>query len=120
MNQVNVDNPASSSGPKFLASPGATKRSSKQQENNLLELTEYDKFMLINRSKTVDDLIEAVKLLEKNGGISSNYSYGPGELIDKIMKCYKQEWTFNCITRTYGIRQQLMYIMYYEGRIHLL
>lgn len=109
-----------SSVPTFQPLPAKTKQLSAAQENNLSEMTEYDKFMLVNRSKTVEDLIEVVKLLEKNGGIPSNYAYAPGELVNTVLQCYMKEWAYSRVTRSYGIRQQLIYIMYYEGKIHLL
>ncbi len=119
MKQVNGDSPVSSSGLKSLASLDATKQFSKQQENNLLELTEYDKFMLVNRSKTVEDLIEAVTLIDKKDPITPGIQRWMSIRVI-IEGCYYGERPYIDLLCKYGIRQQLMHIMYYEGRIHLL
>lgn len=79
-------------------------------------MTDLQKYNLINRSETPEELKQSLKQIAKN-----NNNMIPGR---------RQDWSleeqlravdiitggtlmYNLLTRTYGIRQQMMYIMHY-------
>lgn len=81
---------------------------------NELELENYT---LINQSKTISDLkaaINAIRPLVNNQGEAMLPSY-QCECIDKIRKLATErdilELPFNLLTRKYGIRQQMIYLV---------
>lgn len=73
----------------------------------------------VNKCSTVDELIDVI---EKNTPLIEREKnpLWASEQIDAIRAAYDDEMPFIEVTAVYGIRQQLMHIMYYEGRIHLL
>lgn len=81
-------------------------------------LSELDRWELVNSCKTVDDLKAAVERLGIVRG--SNDVHTSVSINHNINLVYSDDYPYNTLTRAYGIRQQLMYIMYYEGKIHLL
>lgn len=72
-------------------------------------MTELQKWVLINRAGTIDELKWTIDLIGditiSNGNIWSSKKMNDN--IDKIIRGY--DW--NLVTRNYGIRQQLIYLL---------
>lgn len=83
-----------------------------------LPLTEVSKYQAIQNSKTAAQLCSAIDRIGPVKGTKATFE--PKKLKEIVQHIYQHSAPFNMLTRSYGLRQQLMYIMYYENRLHLL
>lgn len=80
-----------------------------------VELTEVEKFRLINSCHTFAELQAALPQLGTIPGSRFGHEYPP-ELNAIRLKDYQAgKCGPNALTRTFGLRQQAMYLRYYEG-----
>jgi hypothetical protein len=79
-------------------------------------MTELEKYQLVNRAENAEQLKQAIlSIADENGKIEgrgkSLDAKGQSENVDQFMTGSKFP---NYLTRSYGIRQQALYIAYYE------
>ena len=74
---------------------------------------------LVNTCDTIGDLKVAIMALaDSNGNIQGrNRSFNAEKMALAAQKCYEGDASPNTVTRMYGLRQQLLYIMYYSGKL---
>lgn len=78
-------------------------------------MEELDKWKLVNGCQTKEELCNAVDAITENGNIIGN----TGKLFDadkikrSINAAMAKTHPANVVTRAYGIRQQMLYLMYY-------
>ena len=77
----------------------------------MIKLTELQKYQLINSSSNIEELKNNITTIGditiSNGDIWSSEKMNEG--VDLIVKGYMP---FNRVTRNYGIRQQLIYLIH--------
>ncbi len=77
-------------------------------------MEELLKWQLINSAETIEDLKKAITSIAEDGiivGRRKNFTLKNQLLaVDAILEGYP----FNFLTRNYGIRQQMMYLMFYR------
>lgn len=76
---------------------------------------ELEKFQIINKCETTEELKNAiVKISDKNGYIQGRfYSFDAYKMKDRVDLVIDKNYPANYLTRSYGIRQQALYIKYY-------
>ena len=77
-------------------------------------MTEQEKCELINTAESIEDLQEAVKLIAERGYVQGKKS--PKKVLDQVQLIplvVKNHSNPAYLTRSYGIRQQAMYLKYY-------
>jgi len=81
-----------------------------------MELTELQKFELINAAETTSELKEAIiKIADTNGYIKGrNKSWEANQQSNQVDFIICGIMPFNALTRSYGIRQQMLYLMHYS------
>jgi len=80
-------------------------------------MTDLEKYELVNKCETIEELQAAIQLLaNKNGMISGRARMFNAAIMALKTRMYiKGEGTFpNVMTRMFGIRQQAMYIKFFE------
>lgn len=80
-------------------------------ENNTM--TELEKYELINSCESVAELETAI---HKMGDITIRKGdvWTADTMCERIQNILQSKSPFNRVTRVYGIRQQLMYLMHYN------
>lgn len=79
-------------------------------------MSELEKYELVNSCETVKELEEAIlKLADEDGMIGGRTKKFNAELMSKkVWLVVNQIEPANRLTRNYGIRQQALYLQYYE------
>lgn len=81
-------------------------------------MEELEKWVLVNKAETVEELQEALIAIAENGKIQGRQREWDAEQQAKFVRdIYNGFRPFNNLTRSYGIRQQVMYLMYYARKI---
>lgn len=76
-------------------------------------------FKAVNKCKTVDELVKTFEEMAQNVVFDGD-EFWPSDQIDAIWAAADEAAPYENVTTECGIRQQLMHIMYYENRMHLL
>jgi len=97
--------------------PGA-KPTTANELKELSTLTEPDKWELVNSANSWHRFLAAIHAIGVSNHNDPDYDAIRFEKI--ATSIYNNGTPYSNLTRAYGLRQQLMYIMYNEGRIHLL
>lgn len=82
-------------------------------------IQEIDKWGLVNAAETQDQLIAAILLIAEDGKIQSNRqdkTFDAERQVRNVILVIEVGLFPNILTRAYGIRQQAIYIRYYEQR----
>ena len=95
-----------------------------------------NKYELVNKCKTLEDLLNAVDQIAEIGlptdrpeevieyvpviELSGDRRVTTEDMKNRINLVYKEGFPFNNVTRNYGLRQQLMMIMYYDRVIDVI
>lgn len=79
-------------------------------------MSELEKYELVNSCETVKELEEAIlKLADEDGMITGRTKKFNAEMMSKkVWLVVNQIEPANRLTRNYGIRQQALYLQYYE------
>lgn len=83
-------------------------------------ITERQKWELVNKSETFEELaIAIVTISDRDGTIKSKgrHVHFSVESLLESLSAVENGGSPNLLTRTYGIRQQAMYILYYQNLI---
>ncbi len=78
-------------------------------------MTELEKFQLINQCETVEELADAI--LKISGGIEIKgrfISFDAEKMSKRVAQVVNEDLIPNVLTRQYGIRQQALYIKFYQ------
>lgn len=78
-------------------------------------MTDLEKFQLINKCDTAEELSAAILTIAENGIIQGRVlEFKASHLAAHVQGVIAGEVIPNALTREFGIRQQALYIMYYE------
>ena len=78
-------------------------------------MEEIDKWKRINSVESIEDLKKAILDIAEDGIIMGKSR--PWEAVKQVKgvdAIMEKDYPINVLTRSYGIRQQMMYLMYYE------
>lgn len=79
-----------------------------------MKLTEEQKYSIINNCETVEDLENAIIGISDHGTIEGkSRSFDAIKMSSYVKAVVNGELIPNVLTRSYGIRQQALYIKYY-------
>lgn len=85
-------------------------------------MTELEKYQLVNKCETFDDLVAAIRKIANDEGDETKLHGNSKSLnVEKMVfacKVFVPEINHRNLTRKYGIRQQAMYIYFYEKRLN--
>lgn len=77
-------------------------------------MTDLEKYELINKCETSEDLKNAILAIAEFGTINGRRkSYDANKMCYAVDKVIHQDYPANFLTRSFGIRQQALYIKYY-------
>lgn len=77
-------------------------------------MTELEKFKLVNACETLEELAQAIEAIsDENGMIQGRTKYFNAERMASHCMNFRLR-PANTLTREYGIRQQGLYILYYD------
>lgn len=80
-------------------------------------MDELKKYKLINKAETVEELKEAIEAISEKGMIKGRRkSYMADEMIAMVDFIYNDNYPLNFLTRNYGIRQQMLYLLHYNKK----
>lgn len=80
-------------------------------------MDELEKYELINKAETVEELKEAMEAISEKGMIKGRRkSYIADEMIAMVDFIYNDNYPLNFLTRNYGIRQQMLYLLHYNKK----
>lgn len=79
-------------------------------------MTELEKWQLVNAANTTDELEKAIIEISNDGVIQGrkqpwDAKEQAGYIKDLV---FGNKYSFNVLTRSYGIRQQALYLQHYE------
>lgn len=77
-------------------------------------MTDLEKYELINSTKYVSELVEAIEKIGPVKGTKREYSVDELKAAIDIVKQHPYYPYLNTLTRTYGIRQQMLYLVTYR------
>lgn len=83
-------------------------------------MTDIEKYEAVNSCESFEELLRILKSFEDKDGFIQGKS-GTFDVDKMISKC-RNWWTFpeiiapNCMTRMWGLRQQMMYLKYYDKK----
>jgi hypothetical protein len=81
-------------------------------------MTTSEKFELVHKCETAEDLHSAVLHCAENGIIQGrNRDFKASRMADNVFHAIEGLIPFTKLTRNYGIRQQAIYIAYYENKL---
>lgn len=81
-------------------------------------MEDLNKFRIINDSETAEELAAGILLIAENGVIMGRTKAFKAEKMSSyVEKVVKGELPPNVLTREFGIRQQALYIAYYENKL---
>ena len=78
-------------------------------------MTELEKYEIVNKCETVEELADAI--LKVSGGIvieGRQTSFDAEKMSKRVSQVINEDLIPNCLTRQYGIRQQALYIKFYQ------
>ena len=79
-------------------------------------MTETEKYQLINQCETHSELREAILNIAEEGMIKGKKrDFDAQKMADRLLQIMAKERPLNNLTRSYGIRQQAVYLMFYAG-----
>lgn len=82
-------------------------------------MDELEKYKLINKAETIEELKEAMEAISEKGMIKGRRkSYMANEMIAMVDFIYNDNYPLNFLTRNYGIRQQMLYLLHYNKKIN--
>lgn len=80
-------------------------------------MDELEKYKLINKAETIEELKEAMEAISEKGMIKGRRkSYMANEMIAMVDFIYNDNYPLNFLTRNYGIRQQMLYLLHYNKK----
>lgn len=78
-------------------------------------MTELEKFQLVNNAATIEQLQEAIRAIAEDGEIQGKSKKHRSEhQAYFVTGVVKGTLNANALTRSYGIRQQAIYLQYYK------
>ena len=78
-------------------------------------MDELEKYKLINKAETIEELKEAIGAISEKGMIKGRRKfYMADEMIAIVDFIYNDNYSLNFLTRNYGIRQQMFYLIHYK------
>lgn len=82
-------------------------------------MTELEKYEAVNSSNSIEELQEAIRLIgenssEKGSIMGRKHSFKVEQQCTGVELIVKEGARANICTRSYGIRQQALYLKYYE------
>ncbi len=79
-------------------------------------MNDLEKYELVNQCETKEELAEAIlKLADEEGNIIGRAKkFDANKMASRVEGVIKGELLANALTRCFGIRQQALYISYYE------
>ena len=80
-------------------------------------MEELEKYELINKCETDNELAQAILLLSDKEGIikGKNKAFNAIKMAENCHSVIKRGFPPNLLTREFGIRQQALYLKYYNG-----
>lgn len=79
-------------------------------------MTELEKYELVNKAESIEELQDAIlSIADENGNIQGRSRAFSAAQQAKNAEIVAEGYTPNLLTRSYGIRQQAMYISYYQS-----
>jgi cytoskeletal protein CcmA (bactofilin family) len=83
-----------------------------------VKMTTSEKFELVHKCETAEELHSAVLQCAENGVIQGrNKEFEATRLAENVYHVIEGVLPFTRLTRNYGIRQQAIYIAYYENKL---
>ena len=80
-------------------------------------MDELEKYKLINKAETIEELKEAIKAISEKGmNKGRSKSYMSDKMIAMVDFIYNDNYPLNFLTRNYGIRQQMLYLLHYNKK----
>lgn len=80
-------------------------------------MDELEKYKLINKAETIEELKEAMEAISEKGMIKGRRkSYIADKMIAMVDFIYNDNYPLNFLTRNYGIRQQMLYLLHYNKK----
>lgn len=79
-------------------------------------MTELEKYEKVNSCETVEELEQAILEIGKelnNTILGRKYSYSSETMASYCKDVFNGKLSANLLTRNYGIRQQMFYLMFY-------
>jgi len=83
-------------------------------------MTREEIYDLVNKCETVEELQDVIiKIGELNGGVIKGRmkEFDSKRMADNCLKAYNFERPTNNLTREFGLRQQLLYLMFVNRKI---
>lgn len=81
-------------------------------------MTTSEKFELVHKCETAEELSSAVLQCAENDIIQGmNREFEASRMADNVSNAINGHVPFTRLTRNYGIRQQAIYIAYYENKL---
>jgi hypothetical protein len=81
-------------------------------------MNELEKFQKVNQCKTLDELADVIlSFADENGQIKGRIRNFNAQVMADICRRYTAV-EHNMLTREYGIRQQALYILFYDNNIN--
>jgi hypothetical protein len=78
-------------------------------------MTELEKYQAVNACETAGELEKAILSIAEDGQVPGRSSPKNAETQASYVKLVLTGYPANILTRSYGIRQQALYIKYYEN-----
>lgn len=77
-------------------------------------MEELEKFQLVNKCSTIEELAEAIRTIANGPVISGKTDVFDSEkMASRVKGVVENNISPNVLTRMYGIRQQALYLRYY-------
>ena len=79
-------------------------------------MTELEKYHKVNQCETIEELKEIIlSFADKDGVIHGrSRTFNAQKMAEGAQLCYDGNMIANVVTREFGLRQQLLYLMYYS------
>jgi len=79
-------------------------------------MTELEKFQKINICENADELAQAIIDISENGIVKGRIKgFDAKKMASRVKEVIAEDMIPNVLTREFGIRQQAIYIAYYES-----
>ncbi len=78
-------------------------------------MIELEKYELVNKCETAEELSEVILKISDNAVIKGRRkSFDADKMARRVFQVVNENLIPHCLTRQYGIRQQALYIKFYQ------
>ena len=80
-------------------------------------MEELEKYELVNKCETIEELVQTIILLSDDMGMikGRDREFDARQMAENCYLVCNKNYSPNLLTREYGIRQQALYIRYYNS-----